>query len=125
MSDLPIWAGVLIDVTVLAVWILLAIKYPWIWYDLFQRYEPFTKQLGRICAKRPWLWYGFNAIVLVFALSTALFAPWWARVLAIFFVGFFGWYMPHIAEAAIDPDNPPHLVQAFRWVNRNTVDREV
>lgn len=121
MNDIPVWAGWLIIAAFLLVSTLIAVFYNWIWYDLLQRFEPFTLQLGRICAKRPWLWYGFMVLVIAWVITTALVAPWWVRVIFVFVTGFFGWFMPHIAAAACDPDNPYHLVRAFKWAERKEV----
>ena len=117
MNDLPIWLGWVIIAAFLTTGTLIAIFYNWVWYDLFQRYEPWSAELGRICAKRPWLWYTVSGLLALFSVISAVMGPWWVRVIFVFVVGFFGWFLPHIAGYAADPDNPPHLVRAFRWAN--------
>jgi hypothetical protein len=106
---MPIWAGILIDVAFIICVALLAIFYPWIWYDLFQRNEPFTQQWARIAQKRPWFFYGLCGLLLVGAFAGAILIEWWAwRVIHVIVVGFFAWLLPHVWAAAQDPNNPPH-----------------
>ena len=118
MLEIPIWAGWLIIFGFVGWSALSAIFYQFIWWDLLQRYEPISAQLGRICAKRPWLWYSINIIILGGVIVAAILAPWWIRVICVLITGFFGWFLPHIVTYAEDPNNPPHVVKAFRWVER-------
>jgi fatty acid desaturase len=106
---MPIWEGALIDLAFILAVTLFAVFYPWVWYDLFQRNEPFTAQYARIAQKRPWFFYGICVVLLLGAFIGAMIAAWWLRVILIITVGFFGWFIPHIWSASQDPSNPPHF----------------
>jgi len=117
------WIGALIDLAFITAAVLFAINYHFIWYDILQRFEPLTPEMGRICRKRPWLFYGFTGILIVASFAAAILLNWWAwRVIHIIIVGFFAWLLPHVAAAAYNPDNPPHLRNWFTWAKPDCSD---
>lgn len=119
----PVWAGILIILSFNASILVFAIFYPFIWYDLFQRFEPFTRQFARIAQKRPWFFYGIVGLLALAALITTIHSNiWYWQVIHAEIVFGLGWLVGHIFDASQDPLNPPHM-PAFIAVPRRLFKR--
>jgi DMSO/TMAO reductase YedYZ heme-binding membrane subunit len=108
----PIWAGILIDLAFIAVIALIFVFYHFIWYDLLQRNEPFTKEFARIATKRPWFFFGIMAVLIGLTIFAGVQSPqWYWQVIHFTIAVVLGGVAGHVIDYMYDPNNPPHLVR--------------
>ena len=114
-------AAIITDAVLIAAVVIIVPRYRLVWHDWLCMLEPFTYWFARISKAHPIFWWGGVATACAVVIAT-VFMMWLWRITGIIGTAFFGWFIPHIIDAAnrqcavneYNPINPVDLIHMLK-----------